>query len=125
MKDILKKSHGILITGQDNTSKMALAKVIAESVGFFAMVGFEGIDGPYNSVFLTGPDVLIVYDFDPTYENLAEAKQFIIDDKIIVERRGYDPQIVDLPCFIFVTSGAQVIKLAEASSQFTVISIGG
>ncbi len=125
MKHILKKSHGILITGQDKASKMALAKVIAESVGFFAMADFEGINGAYNSVFLTGPDVIIVDEFDPTYANLAKAKQLTSDDKIVVERRGYDPQLVDLPLFIFVTNGAQVVKLAEAGPQFTVIRMGG
>jgi len=125
MKNILKEGHGILITGQDNASKMILARTIAESVGFFAIVDFEGINGSYNAVFLTGPDALIVTQFNPTYENLVKAKAFVVDDKIIVERRGYDPQLVDLPRFIFVTSGPQVVKLAEAGHQFTVIRIGG
>ena len=125
MKNILTMDHGILITGQDSASKMALARTIAESVGFFAIADFQGINGHYDSVLLTGPVVLIVTQFDPTFENIAKAKMLVLDDKIIVERRGYDPQLVDLPRFIFVTRGAQIIKLAEAGQHFTVIRIGG
>jgi len=125
MRNFLKKGHTILITGQGTASKMALARTIAESAGYFAIADFEGVTGPYNSVFLTAPDVLIITQFNPTHEKLAEAKELISDDKIVVERKGYDPQIVDLPRFIFVTGGAQVVKLAEAGPQFTVIRIGG
>ncbi len=124
MKHTLKKGHGILITGQDLTNKVTLARTIAESFGFFVMADFEGITGPYNSVFLTGPDVVIVTQFNPTFENLTKAKTLVSDDKIIVERKGYDPQIVDLPRFIFVTGGAKTIKRAEGGHQLTVISIG-
>lgn len=125
MRNILTKGHGIIITGQNSASKRALAQAIAESVGIFAMADFEGLTGSYNSVFLTGPDVMIVTQFNPTSENLAKASALVSDDKIVVERRGYDPQVVDLPPFIFVTSGAQVVKLAEAGRRFTVIRMEG
>ncbi len=125
MKSILKKGHGIIITGPTKANKIVLAKVIAESIGFFAMADFEGINGLFNSVFLTGPDVLIVEEFDPTEVNLAKAKALVSDDKIVVERRGYDPQIVDLPCFIFVTNSEEQFNFLPNYHRFTVIRIGG
>lgn len=125
MKQLLTKGHGIIITGGQGAGKLSLAKIIAESIGFFAMADFKGLTGLYNSVFLTGPEVLIVTQFNPTVENLAAARELVSDDKIVVERRGYDPEVVDLPCFIFVTNAAQSVKLAEAGRRFTVIRMEG
>lgn len=125
MKTILNKNHGIIITGGQGADKLSLAKVIAESIGFFAMADFKGLTGSYNSVFLIGSEVIIVTQFNPTVENLAAARGLVADDKITVNRQGYDPEVVDLPCFIFVTAGPQVVKLAEAGRRFTVIRMEG
>lgn len=125
MKNILNKDHGTIITGSDTTNKMAFANLIAGSLGTVAVADFQGITGLYNSVFLTNPDVLIVTQFNPTHENLTVAKSLVANDKMIVERKGYDPETVALPLFIFVTNGAQVVKQAEASRRFTVIRIEG
>ena len=125
MKQLLTKGQGIIVTGQDIASKMALAVLIADPIGFYAVADFKGINGPFNSIFLTGSEVIIVTQFDPTPGNLDTAKALVSNDDIVIERKGYSPQTVELPLFIFVTNGPQVIKQAEAGQGFTVIRMGG
>lgn len=129
MKNILTKGHGIIITGDKGTGRPLLAKAIAKSIGFFAVADFKGITGPYNSVFLVGAEVVVVTDFNPTEENLAVAIALVANEKIAVERQGYDTQIVDTPCFIFVTNNNNTerleysVTLSDHMRRFTIIDI--
>ena len=99
---LLHKYKALAIFGKPGCGKTTLAKNIARN-GSWRTCNILDLSDRFGlgRVIGSGIGTVIVECFSGKPEELAIIKQLVSEDEAMVDRKGQDPRLEKLPCFIF------------------------
>jgi phage/plasmid-associated DNA primase len=121
----MKLNQSIIIVGNECSGKTTVARNIASQYGSYTETNINTMMHPFGLRHLINHpvDTLIVEDLKGGEKEVEFVKSLASNDKMKIDIKGHDSQLIDTPNLIFVSRNSTILDMPKNARRFMVIDL--